>query len=122
MLVGVSRKFEDKLGGGCFVPSSWADDSIGSTDEPDAAEGAAENVTGFEVSPLKNSGEKASGLLWWELESPLYVERGADGAFLRIRCIQARRDEGAVEASGRVPFVKSRGMCVTEIYLLCQQL
>jgi len=106
MLVGVSRKFEDTFDSACFEPSNRADDNIARPEGPEVAGGTAENVLGFDVSPpLENPGEKASGLLCWEFESPLYVERDAEGALLQIRWAQARRVVGAVGSDGHVSSV-----------------
>ena len=106
MLVDVSRKCEDTSDSGCFGPSNWVDDSIAWPEEPEAAGGTAENVLACELSPPpENPGEKASGLLFWEPESPLYVERDAEDALLQIPRTQARRVVGAVGSDGQIPSV-----------------
>jgi len=116
ILVDVSRKFEDTFDKGCSGPSYWADDSIAWPEEPEAAGGTAEYVLACELSPPpENPGEKASGLPFWEFESPLYVERDAEDALLQIPRTQARRVVGAVGSDGQIPSVKSNGMHVTEI-------
>jgi len=85
MLVDISRKYEDTSDSGCFEPSNWADDSIAWPKEPEAAGRTAKNVLACELFPSpENPGEKASGLLFWEFESPLYVEHNAEDALLQI--------------------------------------
>jgi len=57
------------------------------------------------VASARNPGEKASGLLFWEFESPLYIERDAEDALLQIPRTQARRVVGAVRSDGQLPSV-----------------
>ena len=103
MLVNVSRKCEDTSDSRCFGPSNWTDDSIAWPEEPKAAGGTAENILACELSPSpENPGEKASGLLFWEFKSPIYVECDAEDALLQIPQTQAQRVVGAVGLDGQL--------------------
>jgi len=73
-----------------FGPLNWVGDSIAWPEEPKAAEGTAENMLVCELSPLlENPDEKASRLLFWEFELPLYVECDAKDTLLQISQTQA---------------------------------
>jgi len=64
--------------------------SIAWPEEPKATEGTTENVLVCELSSLlENPGEKASRLLFWEFELPLYIKRNAEDILLQISQIQA---------------------------------
>jgi len=53
----------------------------------------------------ENPGEKASGLLFWEFESALYIECDAEDALLQIPWTQAQRVVGAVMSDRQLPSI-----------------
>lgn len=76
---------------------------------PDEVEGGPEANEFLTGSTKKSEGENASGLLCCEGESPLWVDRATDGAFLRTGRIQG----GRVALAGPSWRDVSRGMLVT---------
>lgn len=91
---------DDASGFAPGVPAAVVDDVA------TVGKGAADFTTGSEK---KSEGENASGLLWCEGESPLWVERATDGAFLRTGRIHG----GRVALAGPSSRCVSRGMLVT---------
>lgn len=71
----------------------------GCDDDPDADEGVL-GKTALGGSAKKSEGVKASGLLWWGEDSPLWLERANDEFFFRTGRIHGSRVELA-GSSGR---------------------
>lgn len=92
-------------GYGCDDSTLRVDGPPGDGEAPVVYEGAV-----FGVSAKNSEGEKPSGLLCCEGESPLVVDRAMDGAFLRTGRIHG----GRVLPAGLPCRVGSKGICVTE--------